>query len=60
MEKSIYDNLKYNNGLGNCFFTEAKEGAVPRGISILMKIKTVPSNSNMDSSQSNYQVQLLL
>ena len=31
MEKNIYENLKYNSGLGNCFLSEAKEGAVPRG-----------------------------
>ena len=31
MENCIYDKLKYQNGLGNCFFSEAKEGAVPKG-----------------------------
>ena len=31
--RSIFDNLSYQNGLGNNFTSEAKEGAVPRGTS---------------------------
>ena len=27
----IFDNLKYQSGLGNSFLSEAKEGAVPQG-----------------------------